>query len=256
MSTRTEQREQSRISNESETQTLIPTHRAGWIAAFAATLLLTSGCGGGGDSVKPQPPDPGSNAPSAANLVVHASASGTDTAPGVFETEFETILTDTTGAAISGATVAMTDDGGSVDLVEDAGTPGTYRATRAGNPSGTLTLDVTAGTQQILGATVMAPDLHSITSHHANDVVQAGHPVFVTWSRSMTATEAVIVSKDYQGGPEADDGAKTIPTPGNPARNDQAFRVTRTNRATVAAAATGSTLEASVRNSVEPIVSQ
>jgi hypothetical protein len=256
MNTRTEQREQSMISDESESHVFVPTHRAGWIAAFAVTLLVTAGCGGGGNSVKPQPQDPGAGAPSAANLVVIASASGTDTSPGVFETEFEAIVTDTTGAAISGATVAMTDDGGSVPLVEDSGTPGTYRATRAGNPTGTLTLDITAGSEQVLGATVTAPDLHVITSHHANDVVQASHPVHLAWSRAMVATEAVIVSKNYQGAPEADDGTKTIPTPGNPARNDQAFRVTRTNRAAVAEAAAGSTLEASVRNSVEPIMAQ
>jgi hypothetical protein len=119
-----------------------------------------------------------------------------------------------------------------------------------------VTLDVTAGAEQILGVTVGAPDLHTITSHGPNDVVQANHPIHVTWSRAAAATEATVETKDYQGGAEADDGTKTIPTPGNPARNDQAIRVTRTNRAAVAGAAPGSTFGVSVRNSVEPITAQ
>jgi hypothetical protein len=54
----------------------------------------------------------------------------------------------------------------------------------------------------------------------------------------------------------ADDGTKTVPAPGNPARNDQAIRVTRINRSSLSGAAQGSTFEASVRNSVEPVVAQ
>jgi hypothetical protein len=123
-------------------------------------------------------------------------------------------------------------------------------------PAGTLTLDLTAGEAQLLGATVSVPDLHAITSHGPNDVIQASNPIHLTWTRAVAATEAVVETKNYQGAAETDDGTKTIPTPGNPARNDQAIRVTRTNRAAIAGAASGSTLAASVRNSVEPIVAQ
>ena len=255
MKTRTDLAQQM-IAHEVKTSNAAPTHRAGWVATAVAVLLVTAGCGGGSGSVKPQPQDPGTPAPGIGSMVVQASAKGTDTSPGVFSTDFEAILADTTGASITGATVAITDDGGSVALVEDSGTPGTYRAMRAGLPSGAMTLDVVAGSIQLLGATVSAPDLHVITSHQANDMIQASHPVHIAWSRAAAATEAVIETKDYQGTPEADDGTKTIPTPGNPVRNDQAFRVTRTNRASVAGAAAGSTFAASVRNSVEPIVAQ
>lgn len=228
--------------------------RSGWAVLALVTLLVVSGCGGD-NGVKPQPQAPG--VPSGAgSLVIQASASGLDTAPGTFTTEYEAVVTDTLGAAVSGATVTLTDDGGPVSLVEEAGTPGTYRATRAGLPSGTLTLDLTAGAAELLGATVSVPDLHSITSHAPNDIVQANHPIHMAWSRATAATEAVIETKDYQGGPESDDGTKTIPTPGNPARGDQAIRVTRTNRAPLTGAAPGSTLEARVRASVEPIVAQ
>jgi hypothetical protein len=232
----------------------IPGHRAGWVLGSLIALLVTAGCGGG-NSVKPQPQAPAAPA-GAGNLVIQASATGLDTAPGTFTTDFVTLVSDTLGAAVSGATVVITDDGGSVSLVEEVGTPGTYRAFRAGLPSGTMTLDVTAGAAQLLGRTVSAPDLHTITSHAPNAVVQASHPIQITWSRAAAATEAMVTTKNYQGGPEADDGTKTIPTPGNPARNDQAIRVTRTNRASLAGAAAGSSFEASVRNSVEPIVAQ
>ena len=228
--------------------------RSGWAVLALITLLVVSGCGGKDNGVKPQPQDPGTPL-GAGGLVIHASASGLDSA-GTYTTDFEADVTDTTGAAVSGATILMSDDGGGVTLVEDGGTPGTYRASRAGRPSGTLTLDVTAGTAQLLGATVNAPDLHFITSHAPNAVVQASHPIQLTWSRAAAATEAVIETKNVRGGPETDDGAKTIPTPWNPARNDQAIRVTRVNRAPLAGAAPGSTLEASVRSSVEPIVAQ
>ena len=227
--------------------------RSGWATLALVTLLVVSGCGKD-NGVKPQPQDPGTPLGSG-SLVIHASASGFDSA-GTYNTEFEADVTDTTGAAVSGATILMSDEGGGITLVEDVGTPGTYRASRAGRPSGTLTLDVTAGTAQLLGATVIAPDLHVITSHAPNAVVQASHPIQLTWSRTAAATEAVIETKDVRGGPETDDGAKTIPTPWNPARNDQALRVTRVNRTPLAGAAPGSTLEASVRSSVETIIAQ
>ncbi|HET9253226.1 MAG TPA: carboxypeptidase-like regulatory domain-containing protein [Candidatus Eisenbacteria bacterium] len=230
--------------------------RSGWVVLALITLLVVSGCGGD-NGVKPQPQPQDQGTPTAAGgLVIHASASGADTDSGMFSTGFEATVTDTTGAAVSGATVTMSDDGGSVPLTEVPGTPGTYRASRSGLPSGMLTLDVTAGTAQLLGATVPVPDLHVITSHGPNDVIQASHPIHLTWSRAAAATEATIETKNYQGAPEVDDGTKTIPTPGNPARNDQAIRVTRANRVPLAGAAPGSTLQASVRTSVEPIVAQ
>jgi hypothetical protein len=253
MNTSPMQRELDITSAEVADHGTVPGHRAGWVLGSLIALLVTAGCGGG-NSVKPQPQAPALPA-GAGNLVIQASATGLDTAPGTFTTDFLTLVSDTLGAAVSGATVVVTDDGGSVSLVEEVGTPGTYRASRAGLPSGTMTLDVTAGAAQLLGS-VSAPDLHTITSHAANDVVQASHPIQITWSRAAVATEAMVTTKNYQGGPEADDGTKTIPTPGNPARNDQAIRVTRTNRASLAGAAAGSTFEASVRNSVEPIVAQ
>lgn len=254
MSTVTDRHGMGSTSSEASTTETGGILRAGWLLTSVMTLLVTSGCGGD-NGVKPKPQDQGVTL-GGGNLVVQASATGLDTAPGTFTTDFEAVLADTLGAAVTGATVEITDDGGSVTLMEEAGTPGTYRASRAGLPSGTLSLDVTAGAAQLLGVTVSAPDLHTITSHAPNDVVQASHPIQLTWSRAAAATEAVIETKDYQGGPEADDGTKTIPTPGNPARNDQCIRVTRTNRVAVAGAGPGSAFQASVRNSVEPIVAQ
>lgn len=253
MSERTEQREAGTISTNDIPQSS-RIHRAGWLLGSVATLLITAGCGGD-NGVKPHAPAPPA-APGAGSLVIQASATGVDVGGGAFTTDFEAIVTDTLGASVSGATVAITDDGGSIALVEEVGTPGTYRASRAGLPSGTLMLDLTAGEAQLLGATVSAPDLHMITSHGPNDVIQSSNPIHLTWSRAAAATEAVVETKNYQGGPETDDGTKTIPTPGNPARNDQAIRVTRTNRAAISGAASGSTFAASVRNSVEPIVAQ
>jgi hypothetical protein len=225
-----------------------------WTLVSGIALVMAVGCGGGGGSTKNPvaPPPPGS---AAGSIAVQASIVALDSAPGTFSTDYVATLADTLGDALPGATVTVTDASGTVTLVEDGGLPGTYRASRTGFASGTFTLEVTADTVQITG-TVTGPDLHGITSHAPNQVIQASNPIHLTWSRAAAATQAIIETKNYQSGAESDDGAKTIPTPGNPPRNDQQIRVTRLNRAPIAGALAGSMLSASLRVSVGPIVAQ
>lgn len=166
------------------------------------------------------------------------------------------MLTDTLGAAQSGATVTVTDTLGSLTLAEDSGSPGTYRASRSGYSPGTLTLDVSVGSAQVTGVQVVAPDIHTITSPAANQTIQANHPIQMTWTMAAAALEAWYETKDMAGAPTTDNGRVTVPTPANPARPDQRFSVIRLNRTSITSAASGSTFEASVRNSVEPVNAQ
>ncbi len=232
-------------------------NRISWAAGMIVVLGAVAGCGGGGGGGNPLAPNPGGGGnQSARNLVIAASVAGLDTAPGTFNTDFTVSLTDTLGAAQSGARVSISDSAGTVALTEDPGLPGTYRASRAGYTEGTYTLDVTLGSAQVTGVTVAAPDLHTITSPTANETIQANRPIQPSWSRTSVAQEAVLETKDYRTGVQADDGRGTIPAPGNPPRNDQRVSVTRFNRTLISGAGAGSTFEASIRNSVEPVIAQ
>src|SRR5262249_46911878 len=100
-------------------------------AALGLLLMALAGCGSNGSHSNPMAPV----APSthSGTLVVVASAASDD-ASGSLSTQFTVSVADTgTGAAVSGATVEFSTPSGTVSLVEDSGTPGTYRAQRSGH---------------------------------------------------------------------------------------------------------------------------
>src|SRR5262249_26295588 len=142
-------------------------------------------------------------------------------------------------------------------LAEDGSTPGTYRASLASYTAGNYQLDITAGAQQVTAAQVLGPDLHAFTSPAAGDTVQASHPIHVTYTRTAAAQQMQLATKNWTGAASTtDNGQATVPTPGNPARNDQQISLTRWNSATITDAAAGSHFDASIRNSVGPIIAQ
>ncbi len=228
----------------------IPRHIA-HATCLAALTLAFAGC-------SKSPSRPGASTPPGGTgtntLLVTADVAGSDVAPGVFSTDLTVSVSDTTGAPVSGATVQFMTPTGAVALPEDGATPGTYRTSRSGYAMGTYTLDVTRGADRVSGAWVVAPDVHTITAPAPNDTIPATSPLGVSWNRVSIAQEALIESRDYQSAAEPDDGTSQVPPSGNPARADQRIRVFRLNRTLITGGRPGSELEATIRNSVDPVV--
>lgn len=225
---------------------------------LTSILILAAGCSSGGSGA---PTAPGIVSPPGGtgtnSLLVQASVQGRDVSPGVFETSFTATVYDTLNLPATGATVSVSGpSGGPVSLPEVVGTPGTYQQTVAGYQPGTYTLSVAWGSESISGARVTGPTIHTITSPVANTALTAGQPITVTWSRMGLAQSAKVESRDYQSLDEPDDMVSSIPASGNPVSADQRVRVKRSNQTTITAGLPGSTFEATMRNTVEPLTAQ
>jgi len=231
----------------------IPTRLLGGTIAVAFLIVL-AGCGRSVPtevSTAPPPPETGSN-----TLLVAVSVSGSDMPSGGFVTEFSAIVEDGYGAVISGATVLLNTPDGMVQLTERPGIPGSYGFSTAGYQPGTYFLTVTRGSDRISGARVVAPDVHQIVSPAAYDTVTAGSDLEVDWDRSEPTQEVVVETLDFNGELAEDAGVTTIPSSGNPPRSDQRIRIIRSNASTILGGLPGSRFEASIRNSVEPVIAQ
>jgi len=225
----------------------------------AIAVVSAAGCGSNHakNPLAPAPVIPPAVLTGAPNMVVNATVAGKDAGAGTFQTDFTVQLADTLGGALSGATVLISGAAGNVPLAEDGSTPGTYRASLASYTAGNYQLDITAGAQTVTAAQVLAPDLHAFTSPAAGDTVQASHPIHTTYTRTAAAQHSQIATLNWQGAASTtDNGQATVPTPGNPARNDQQISLTRWNSAAIADAVAGSHFDASIRNSVGPIIAQ
>ncbi len=220
-------------------------------AALGLLMMALAGCGSNGGHANPMTPV----APTthSGTLVVVASAASDD-ASGSFNTQFTVSVSDTgTGAAVSGATVEFSTPSGMVNLVEDSGTPGTYRAQRGGHDPGLYVLSVVRGSDVASGSVDM-PDAHSITSPAMNDTISTNGSLDVTWSRAAAAQEAWIDTKNWTTGSQADNGSGKVPKGHNQVNSDQTVGVTRRNSINPASMAAGSVVRASVRASVHPVV--
>src|SRR5262249_9189818 len=220
-------------------------------AAFGLLLPLVAGCGSNGASSPMAPVAPVNQV---GTLVVVASISSDADPSGNFVTQFTVTAADTgTGAPATGATVSFDTPSGSVSLVEDSGTPGTYRAQTNSHAAGSFDLTVTRGSDVATGSVSM-PDSHAITSPAMNDTVSSNGALNVTWSRAAAAEGAGIDTKNWPRESQIDRGSGKVPKGHNQINADQLVGVTRRNTATPANMAPGSVLRASVRVTVEPVV--
>lgn len=228
------------------------------VAATCAAALVVGaiGCGSDGPTQPASGPPPGGTG--SGTLLVQADVSGSDIAPGVFQTDFLVTVADTANRPVSGASVQVSlPSGMPVTLAEDPLSLGTYRASRAGFVAGTHTLSVTRGLDRVSGVRATAPMVHTITAPAANDTVSANQAVPVSWMRPTMAQEVSVESRDYVSpAPEADAGTSLVPAGGNPVRGDQRFRVHRLNRTLISGGRPGSRFEARFRNSVEPVIAR
>lgn len=222
------------------------------------TTLLLIGCvaimlGCSSDPTSPTP-EVGSG-----TLLVNAHVIGEDAGSGTFETQFEVDLADNTGTPVNDAVVTINHSAfGVKTLTWDTLQPGFYSASVSGYHSGVYTLNITRGTDSLQNARVVGPDIHTITYPTLNDTIPLSTSIVVTWSMMSIADQVEIETRDY--GPtlssdvgDSDDGDFVLPG-SNTVRDDQYIRLTRSNMVSLSTGFTGSTFEASIRNTVEPLV--
>lgn len=227
-----------------------------WTAtALLAVVLSGIGCGGD-SSVEPDnlgnlPPSAGTGS-GTLRAVVEVEAR--DIAGGGFETEFLATVTDTLGDPVSGRVVVKSRFG-DVQLTEDV--PGEYRAIRSDYETGSYTLNITSDAGSVTGVTVLAPDIHTITSPTSGQTVEANTALNVRWTRSEPAAECRLETRDYDSGwIYGDPGTLWTPSVGNPPRPDQRVRVKRRNAQEPAGGLSGSHFSVRIRRTVEPVVAQ
>ncbi|MFQ5511801.1 MAG: hypothetical protein ACE5EO_08130 [Candidatus Krumholzibacteriia bacterium] len=224
-------------------------------ALFCVALLL-AGCGGSDTPSVPLIINPGGTG--TMTLQVNAQALGADAGPGgSLNTDFIVAVSDTLGGPVSGAAVAVQTPYGIVTLTEDPLTPGTYNGVSSAYQPGVYSVSVVRGPDNVSGVSVVGPDIHTITSPAAQATVGKDIPIDVRWTRSATAQESRVETRDYVGNwSMSDPGVMTVPASGNPPRVDQRFRVKRANRQAAAGGLAGSDFRVRIRTTVEPVISQ
>ena len=224
-------------------------------AALLAVALCGIGCGGE-SSVEPD--NSGNLLPSAGTgsgtLRAVVEVEARDIASGGFETEFLATVTDTRGDPVSGS-VVVSSRFGDVQLTEDV--PGTYRAIRSGYENGSYTLNINSDAGSIAGVTVLAPDIHTITTPTSGQTVDANTALNVRWTSAELAEECRLETRDFDSDwIYGDRRTLWTPTVGNPPRTDQRIRVKRRNVEDPAGGLFGSHFSIRIRCTVEPVVAQ
>lgn len=190
------------------------------------------------------------------SILINGSANAADIGGGLFSTTYQVILMDDLNNPITDGVVTFVNaQTGLVTLVHQSLNPGTYLSGTFDYFDGVYTLNVTSSIGGITNATVVGPDLHTITFPLTLDVVSSTAPFTLLWAKTTTAEETLIETNDF--GPEitVDDGSFDIPASFNP-RADLRIRITRKNTATLPGTLAGSGLSVSIRNAVENVVVQ
>ncbi len=212
-----------------------------------AALLVGSACGGnnggGGNGV----------------LVVVGNVRANSTVnnamtTGQFNTEFNVRVTRA-GAPVPNATVGISSSCGVLTLTPagDVAQTGEYRAAQNGYCR-SYTLEVTAGSDRVAGATVVGPDAHRFMAPTAGQPISVSTPLRVLWTPSG-ADSATIETRELGATAIVDMGSYEIPGAALRQRagrmEDERVRVTRRSQVILAGGAPGSTFGVSVTNTVE-----
>ncbi len=223
--------------------------------AVVCIALLLAACSNSDTPTQPIITNPGGTG--SMTLQVDVDALGADDGPGsTFITDFSATVSDTLGAPVTGATVAVQTPYGTVILIE-TGTAGTYNAQTQTYQPGVYSVSVVRGPDNVTGVSVIGPEIHAITFPTAQSAIAMDQPIDVRWSRSTAAQESRVETRDYTGNwVMSDVGFLTVPASGNPPRTDQRFRVKRANRQAASGGLAGSDFRVRIRTEVEPVVSQ
>ncbi len=218
-----------------------------------ATLVVWS-CSSDNPAGPTTLPEAGSN-----SLLVQGEINGTeDIGSGPFSTSFLVTVQDSLGQPVNDAPVNMVHDQlGAIALPWNTLVPGEYSASASDYTEGLYMLSVRRGTDSLINGYVTAPDIHVILFPTTADTLQQDQPFTVTWSRQAPAASFEIETRDFgpalSTGSGADTGSYVIPASFN-IRDDQRVRVWRSNTTVLNTGLAGSTLQAEIRNAVEPIV--
>lgn len=227
------------------------------LSAGLAAFALAAACGDGtGPATSRNNPGTGS---STLQVVADIDASDDPTIIGGFSTDYFVSLRNGAGAAVSGATVTISNPslpGGKVTLPETAPASGDYFRTGSTFPAGDFRLDVVQGANNVSGVVVGGPGVHNITTPVKDATVPALQPLLVRWTVPSKAKSAELETRDFGPITLPDTGAYRIAGVDNPARVDQRIRVFRFNEVDMAGGLVGSRLRVKVRKTVEPVVVQ
>ncbi len=229
---------------------------------WACILWMVAGCGGGGS---PMTDSPGTGTHT---LSVQASVSADNTqndGSGIsanFQTTLNVTVADSGGGPVTGATVRMNTSLGLFTLTESTFTPGNYSYSYTGY-STYHTLSVVSGSDNVEGATLIGPDLHSITFPVQGGTYGVGQSMTTNWKKSTNAEQVHISTKLCLSGvfgmPDALDTGSYV-LKGNIcfpfADNNQRVRIERMNQSTIGGGVAGSLFQATVTNPVRPVVIQ
>lgn len=223
------------------------------LVSLSAALALAAACGDGtGPATSRNNPGTGS---STLKVTADIDANDDPTIIGGFSTDYFVELQNGAGAAVSNATVTISNpafSGGKITLPETV-TPGEYLLTGNTFPSGDFRLDVVQGTNNVSGVIVGGPGVHNITTPVKNATVPANQPLLVRWTVPSKAKSAEVETRDLAPITLPDTGAYQIAGVNNPPRVDQRIRVHRFNEVDMAGGLIGSRLRVTVRKTVEPI---
>lgn len=190
------------------------------------------------------------------SLFVTAEIDGFDVGGGLFQTDILVVVRDSFNLPVTNATVTLNHSVlGNLTLAHDNANPGQYPRTINNYYSGTYTLNVVRGTDNISNARMFAPDIHAMVFPTTSDTLKNDSSFTVIWNRAYVAGVAEVETRDFASGLTDDDESLVVPASFNP-RNDQRVRIWRRNTVSLTGGRPGSFFAAEIRNSVEPILVQ
>ena len=226
--------------------------------SFSAVLPLLSLLGCGSSALVGENPGTGTN-----TLEIRAEVAAVETipnasAPNDFNVEFIVVVTRG-GQPVTDATVKITPGGGApLSLVhQGAGQSGRYSASRVGYDS-TYVLDVVTGGDNVLGARIVSPGIHTFTKPSSGEVVAPRQDLLVTWLSLEAADETSIDTKEMDQTAIPDSGTfivNGVNLVGEEDKQKQGrIRLWRANRVGLTGGVGSSELKVSIRNRLEFLI--
>ena len=219
-----------------------------------ATALLLASCGDStGPAAERNSPGTGSG-----TLLIKADVDASDV-PGGLITDFKVKVRDALNDPVKGASVTITNSTlGVVTLLEDAGDPGDYEATRNSFPEGDFAPTVVAanGTDRVEGVVLGGPGVHTITAPLQNAIVSSLEALTISWTVPSQAVSAEVKTRDWGPALVPDAGVYIVPIADNVSNGSQRIRVYRYNEVAIAGGLIGSRMRVEVRQTLEPFTVQ
>ncbi len=232
---------------------------------LACLVLAFAACGGtdSGPDTTPDAPDTtqGDDPGTGTNtLLVDGSVNAEPTIqnaadPTSFRSDF-TVRVTRAGVDVTDGTVQVTSASGVVNLLFDTTTM-RWRGAQAGYFE-VYRIDVTNGADNVTGARVDGPDIHTITAPVAGATVDSTMPLPIAWSRVESADTITVQTREINPIMTVDTGTYSLATGTLRSKPDQAeneqIQIVRSSVLAPAGAVVGSSWRVRIRNSVNVVV--